>query len=237
MPGGTRYGAVVYLRAFLFFLSAFTAAAQSGGTALDALKLIPKDAAKRLARIEARDGTPAPERWYLIVHEPAEERGVREYVVAGGKVAGSRTLSQFAEVLKPADVFGADVVKVDSAHVAKLAATFAEANGSRLGSLSYELSRDAATGVPAWKATVLDALGDQLGVLVVNAAKATVLSSAGFEKMPAADLIGAPVEAATTAKITEVPRPASVQKKKPAPTPKPNLLKRIFGKNEQPAKP
>ena len=65
----------VYLRAILFFAFVSTAAAQGGGTALDALKLIPKDAAKRLARIEAREGTPAPERWYLLVHDPAEQRG------------------------------------------------------------------------------------------------------------------------------------------------------------------
>ena len=217
----------VYLRAFLFFLSAFTAVAQSDATALGALKLLPKDAAKRLARIEAREGVPVPERWYLLVHDPAEERGVREFVVADGKVAGSRTLSQFAETLKPADVFGADAVKIDSTHVARLASAFAEANGSRLASLNYELSRDTATGVPAWKATVLDAAGDQLGILVIHAAKGTVLSSEGFEKMPAADRIGAPVAAPA------VSRAVTAQKPKPIPTPKPNLLKRIFGNNEK----
>ena len=231
MPRVTRYAACVYPRAFLFFLFASTAAAQSGGTALDALKLIPKDAAKRLARIEARDGAPVPERWYLLVHDPAEERGVREYVVADGKVAGSRTLSQFAEVLKPADVFGSDAVKIDSAHVAKLATAFADANGAKIGTLNYELSRDTATGAPVWKATVLDAAGDQLGIVVVSAAKGTVLSSAGFEKMPAADLLAAP------ATLAETLRQAGGLRKKATPTPKPNLLKRIFGSNEKPAKP
>ena len=221
----------MYLRAFLFFLFVSTTAAQSDGTALDALKLIPKDAAKRLARVEAREGAPVPERWYLLVHDPAEERGVHEYVVAGGKLAGSRTLSQFAEALKPADVFGADAVKIDSAHVAHVASVFAEANGGRIASLNYELSRDATTGVPAWKATALDAAGDQLGIIVISAAKGTVLSSAGFEKMPAADLLAAP------ATLAEASLTSAAQKKKATPTPKPNLLKRIFGSNEKPAKP
>ena len=138
----------MHLRALLLFLFVSTAAAQSDGTALDALKLIPKDAAKRLARIEAHDGSPVPERWHLLVHDPAEERGVREYVVAGGKLAASRTLSQFAEALKPADVFGAGAVKIDSAQVARLAAAFAEANGAKAASLNYELARDATAGVP-----------------------------------------------------------------------------------------
>ena len=72
----------VSTRAFLFFILASTAAVRGEGTALDALKLLPKDAAKRLARIEAREGTPSPERWYLLVHDPAEQRGVREGALA-----------------------------------------------------------------------------------------------------------------------------------------------------------
>jgi hypothetical protein len=213
----------------LIFAVVSIASAQSDGTVLDAIKLLPRDAAKRLARIEAREGAPVPERWYLLVHDPAEERGVREYVVADGKLAGSRTLSQFAEVLKPGDAFGADAVKIDSPHVARLAAAYAEANGGRVASLNYELARDTATGAPVWKATVLDAAGDQLGVLVVTAAKGAVLSSAGFEKMPAADMLPAPAVA------VETPRAASVQRKRatPTPSPKPSLLKRIFGNSEK----
>ena len=218
----------MYLRASLFSLCALTAAAQSESTAISALKLIPKDAAKRLARIEAREGTPTPERWYLLVHDPADERGLREFVVADGKFVTSRTLSQFAEILKPADIVGGDAVKVDSAHVAKLVAAFAIANGTKVGSLNYELARDAESNAPLWKVTVLDAAGDQIGVLAVHATKGTVLSSEGFEKSPAADLLTPPVGAVaadrTAGKKTKA-APAPV----PTATPKPNMLKRIFG--------
>ena len=216
----------VNLRAFLFLLFVSTAAAQGSGTALDALRLLPKDVAKRLARIEAREGTPAPERWYLLVHEPAEERGVREFVVAGGRLVTSRTISQFAETLKPADIVGADAVKIDSAHVAKLAAAFADANGAKVGSLNYELTRDAASNAPVWKVTVLDTAGDQLGILAVNATKGAVLSSEGFEKSPASDLLAPPAGIATAERT-------AAKKTKATPTPKPNLLKRIFGGGEK----
>lgn len=37
---------------------------------------------------------------------------------------------------------------------------------------------------PVWRLTVLDAQGDQLGVLTVNAARGTVLSHDGFDKEP-----------------------------------------------------
>src|SRR6186713_1211708 len=69
-------------------------------TALQAIKLLPKGQAKYLARIEARDGIPAPERWHLLTHDVNEENGLHEYVVAGGKVVASRAISQFAETLK-----------------------------------------------------------------------------------------------------------------------------------------
>lgn len=200
------------LRAFLFFLTAIAACAQGGGSALDALKLIPKDAAKRLARIEAREGAPAPERWYLLVYEPSEERGLREFVVAGGKLVTSRTLSQFAETLKEADIIGADALKVDSMLIAKLAAEFAEANGRKAGLLNYELSRDPFSGAPVWKITVLDTAGDQLGMLTVSATKGAVFAADGFEKIPAGVTILPPSPAAIA------PPPGT--KTKPAPAPK-----------------
>ena len=222
----------VSIRAFLFFILVSTSAVRGEGSALDALNLLPKDAAKRLARIEAREGTPAPERWYLLVHDPVEPRGVREFVVADGKFVTSRTLSQFADELKPSDVIGADAVKVDSSHMAKLAAAFAVANGAKVGSLNYELTRDAASNAPAWKVTVLDPVGDQLGVLAVNATRGAVLSADGFEKSPAAELLAPPASVGSAAA-------AAVKKPKatPTPTPKPNVIKRIFGGGNKTPKP
>ena len=198
-------------RACLLLLFVSTAAVRGDGSALDALKLIPRDAAKRLARIEAREGSPAPERWYLLVHEPTERRGLREFVVADGKLVTSRTLSQFADSLNPADVIGAETVKVDSAQIAKLAAAFADANGTKAGLLNYELARDAVSGVVTWKVTVLDAVGDQLGILAVSATKGTVLGADGFEKLPAGIVIAPPAPPVTAQ------QPAG---KNPKPTPK-----------------
>jgi len=224
---------IVIFRASLFFILVSAAAVRGDGTALDALKLLPKEAAKRLARIEAREGTPSPERWYLLVHDPVEPRGVREFVVADGKFVTSRTLSQFADALKPADVIGADSVKVDSSHLAKLAAAFAEANGAKVGSLNYELTRDAASNLPAWKVTVLDPSGDQLGVLAVNATRGAVVSSDGFEKSPAAELLAPPASVGSAAAVVKKPKATPGA----TPTPKPNVLKRIFGAGNKTPKP
>ena len=177
------------LRPILLFLCAITVAARADNTALAALKLLPKDTAKRLARIEARDGRPQPERWYLLVHDPAVPSGMREIVVTGGKLAASRTLSQFADSLHPADVVGAASVRVDSDAIVRLVASFVVANGARFGALSYELGKDIPTGVPHWRVTVLDPKGVQVGVLVIDASKGTVLTHDGFEKEPAQELL------------------------------------------------
>ena len=79
------------------------AAADPAGSALNAIKQLPRGEAKKIARIEAREGTPYPDRWYIIVNDPKDENGVHEYVVSGGEVVASRNISQFAESVKPTD--------------------------------------------------------------------------------------------------------------------------------------
>ena len=225
---------IVNLRAFLFFLLSASALAQSDGAALAALKLLPRDAAKRLARIEARDGAPAPERWHFLVHDPDADRGVREFVVANGKLVAVRTISQFADSLAATDVFGGDLVKVDSAQIARWAALFTAVNYGRVGTLSYQMAKDPASNVPLWVVTILDPAGDQIGTLTVNASKGVIVSSDGFEKSPAPELLASPVVAtASSRKSRERAAPPT-----PAPTPKPSVLRRIFGSNEEkPEKP
>ena len=242
------------LRVILVASFAFTACAfAQGKSAIAALKLLPKDAAKRLARIEAREGAPWPERWYLLVHDPAAQVGLREYVVADGALTASRTLSQFADELKPADVIGADVVKFDSEAVASLAARFSMANGARLGSVNYELGKYGENDTPAWRATVMNEKGDPLGVLIITAQKGVVERHDGFDNKPveivaekpvvtkpevvkppavkpevAKTPAGDPLKPFLVAKPTPAPPvPKIVQRPTPEPTPRPNALKRF----------
>src|SRR5688500_8454019 len=67
-----------------FTSTAIFAAKDDPSTALGAIKALPRGEWKKIARIEARDGTPTPERWHIIVHDPKDENGLHEYVVAGG---------------------------------------------------------------------------------------------------------------------------------------------------------
>ena len=153
-------------------------AATEPTTAMEAIKLLPKNEAKKIARIEAREGTPAPERWYVIAFDEKSESGVREYAVAGGEIVATRAVSQFAEALKPADVIGGDAVRIDSDRAARLAQQYALANNATVATLNYELKRDGEGAAPLWTVTCLDEAGKELGRVVVTAGKGNVVSLA-----------------------------------------------------------
>jgi hypothetical protein len=165
-------------------LAAHSAAATGSGTALRAMKLLPKAQSRNVARIEARDGTPAPDRWHILVHDKSAENGLREYVVASGEVVASRTISQFAETLSPEDVIGTELLKVDSDEAAKVALEYALANNESIASMSYELKREGAEAAPLWKVTCFNDQGEEVGALVLTAGKGTIISHRGFPLEP-----------------------------------------------------
>ena len=168
----------------VFLSCALSAAGDASATALEALKLLPRGQAKNLARIEAREGTPEPERWHLLVHDKETESGVREYVIAGGEIVASRGISQFAETITAADVMGVELMRIDSVYAAKLLQQYASANELAVSTLSYELRKDGAEAVPLWRVTGYDDAGKEVGTLVLTANKGTVISHPGFDLEP-----------------------------------------------------
>lgn len=178
-----------YFASFLGLLASAgicLAAAEPSASVLNAIKQLPRGEAKKIARIEARDGTPYPERWHILVNDPKDENGIHEYVVAGGEVVASRNVSQFAESLKPTDVFGNSGLKVDSDKLAALAQQFAEANNVLIASLNYVLKKEGAEATPLWNLTCLDEGGKEIGHIVVSAGKGNVISHDGFTAEPGA---------------------------------------------------
>jgi hypothetical protein len=149
-------------------------------TALGALELLPKAQAKKLARIEAHEGTPTPERWHFLVYDKESETGLREFVVAGGEIVASRILSQFAESLTVNDVVGVDGLQFDSDRAAQLVQDYALANNVTPSSINYQLKKDGADAAPVWRVTCLDEAGKELGSLLLSAGKGNVISHDGF---------------------------------------------------------
>jgi hypothetical protein len=185
-------------------------------TALTAVKALPKDVVPQLARIEGRDGMPEPVRWYLLVHDPKAENGLREYVITGGEIVTTRELSQFAEKLTAEDVLGEGEVKIDSDAVAKLAQDFAKANDVKLGPLKYELRKQGAEAAPVWNVTCTDEAQLQLGVLVLTAGKGTLVSHDGFAKKPENTTANSPGGKSKTKSESRSSKPPSKPKATPA---------------------
>ena len=231
----------------LLFAAPLRAETEPANSALAALKLLPRGEAKRLARIEARDGTPVPERWYFIVHDPKSETGVHEYVVAGGEIVASRDVSQFAENLRVEDVVGGDALKVNSDRAAKLAQQYALANDVNVTAMQYELKKDGAAAAPLWRVTCLGEDGKELGRLIISAGKGTVVSHEGFAAEPPPPAPPAPATPNPVEKLRQPAAVAIVPKATPIPvavaipvepvaTPLPKksgLIDRLFGHKER----
>ena len=231
----------------LLFAAPLRAETEPANSALAALKLLPRGEAKRLARIEARDGTPVPERWYFIVHDPKSETGVHEYVVAGGEIVASRDVSQFAENLRVEDVVGGDALKVNSDRAAKLAQQYALANDVNVTAMQYELKKDGAAAAPLWRVTCLGEDGKELGRLIISAGKGTVVSHEGFAAEPPppappapatpnpVEKLRQPAAVAIVPKATPIPVAVAIPVE-PAATPPPKksgLIDRLFGHKER----
>src|ERR1700677_589232 len=207
------------------------------GSAFNALKLIPRGDDRKVARIEAREGTPVPERWYILVNDPKDENGLHEYVIAGGEVVASRNVSQFAEVLKAGDAFGGEPLRIDSDRVANIAREYAAANNVTISSMNYELKKDGTGAALLWNVTCLDEAGKEMGRVYVTANKGTVVSHDGFtaepvgiatEKLKSSSEIAARARAESK-KQPRVARAAQVGPATPEPTKKPDLFQRLGG--------
>jgi hypothetical protein len=181
---------LVFLTAVLCLAgTSLVSARESANTALNAIKQLPRGEYKRIARIEGRDGAPTPERWHIIVHDPKDENGVHEYVVAGGEVVASRTVSQFVEYVKADDILRESMVKVDSDKLGALATEYAAVNNVPVASFNYALKKEGVDAVPLWVVTCFDDQERQVGQLVVSAGKGTVISHDGFTADPSPEVL------------------------------------------------
>ena len=240
------------LLAFTLLLSSWlTVAGAPAVTIQNALKLLPKDQAKNLVRIEAREGDPLPERWYIQVYDANEENGLHEFVISGKEIVASRSLSQFLTGAKVADVVGAKLVKVDSDDLLKVVQQYVEANHLNVTKINYTMLREATNPAPVWKMSCFDESDIKVGELVVNARNANVVSHEGFATVPGALAAkpsatvkpsvppdgqptvkpAVPVRAAVAVKPSASPAAAGA-----SPSPKRPLFQRMFGgkKPDQP---
>jgi hypothetical protein len=220
------------------FASAITAVHAETVPALEAVKLLPKEKAARLAFIEGRDGTPEPDRWYLIVQDETQQNGFREFAVAGSEIVASRSVSQFAETVTPGDVIDPDALKIDSDRVSKLAQEYSRANNVQITTLNYRLQKEGPEAAPVWKVTCMNEAGAKVAELTVTASKGTVVSHEGFAVEPSTRRKSRKPKLSTYAETQVVKSPARAPSPQPPPRREPeptgmdrvgNTLRKFFG--------
>lgn len=158
--------------------------AAEGIHALDALRLLPESSGERVAMITGRDGEPTPERWHFIVYDPAEPSGLHEYVVAKGEVVASRSLSQFAETVAPADVVGSAAIKIDSKEALSTARKYVESSKLTPAAYAFSLRKEPKAEGPLWTVACLDQEGRELAKVKVAANSGKVIEHDGFPVTP-----------------------------------------------------
>jgi hypothetical protein len=224
----------------VLFLAAKTATA---ATALDALRVLLPEQSRNVAMITAREGTPEPDRWHVIVFDPRSETGLREYVIAGGRRVADRPVSQFAERLSAIDVLGPDAIKVDSDKAVKTALQYGMANNKTIAALHFDLRKNPSDGNPVWTVICGDLAGAEVGRVVMSASRGEVLSHPGFTAKPKLETVAerapatpapapAPDQERTDAENAALRKPFVPRKTAtplPLNTPKPPLLRRLFG--------
>ena len=142
-----------------------------------------------------------------------------------------RGVSQFAESLAPDQVLD-DNVRFDSDRAAQLAQQFAQVNAVMLGTIAYQLRKDAASGLPMWRLTCFDKSGKETGSLTLTATKGWVMSNPGFALEPPSVRGEKAKEKNRTTAVaaTPVPRERTVQNvPEPPPVKKPGFIQRLFG--------
>jgi cell division septation protein DedD len=189
-------------------------------TAFDAINLLPPGAAKRVAIIEGREGTPIPERWYLVVYDPAQEHHLTEYVVANGRLVASRPLSQFAQEIAPEDVLRIDGDVMNSDRAFQLVEQFANANNLRVASINYRLRKEGVGSAPLWKITCLDDSESPFAGMTVAANSGTIIETNGFNLPPSAVAAAAanpaPAKSAAPEPATRTTEARAASQKKPS---------------------
>jgi hypothetical protein len=214
------------------------AIAATATTALDALRVLLPEQARNVAMIAAREGTPEPDRWHVIVFDPSSESGLREYVIAGDRRVASRPVSQFIEKLSAADVLGPSAIKIDSDRVAKTALQFGVANNKMITVLHFDLRKGASDGNPVWTVICADPVGAEAGRLLISATKGEVLSHPGFPLEPPLESVAekasatpAPDRGESNSSTRKNSPPMKAATPLPVATPKPPLFRRLFGGN------
>ena len=172
------------LAALLLTVSA--ALAQNVPTAYGAMRAVGTqfghDAVDRVIAISGVNGNPQPEKWNILLADPAAHGGVREVEVTNGRISNQRTASR--------DVAGQGIpvdthkLNLDSSGAYEVASKTADSSHVPFALVNYTLRTDS-RGNPTWVVTLQSQSHRSLGTIYIGANKGTVTRTEGmFQGLP-----------------------------------------------------
>jgi hypothetical protein len=177
------------LAALLLTVSA--ALAQNVPTAYDAMRAVGTqfghDAVDRVIAISGVNGNPQPEKWNILLADPAAHGGVREVEVTNGRISNQRTASR--------DVAGQGIpvdthkLNLDSSGAYEVASKTADSSHVPFALVNYTLRTDS-RGNPTWVVTLQSQSHRSLGTIYIGANKGTVTRTEGmFQGLPPDEVV------------------------------------------------
>ncbi|MBA2623105.1 MAG: hypothetical protein H0U88_05715 [Chthoniobacterales bacterium] len=161
---------------------ASSAFAQERGTAYEALRVIGtqfnRAALSRVISVTGVDGDPQPTRWTVLIADRGAPAGIREFVVAKGRIISNRTPSAVAGSVKGATIKTSQL-NLDSSGAFEVTSHTADKSHQNFDLVSYAL-RTNYRGNPTWIVTIQNQARRPLGTIHINANRGNVTRVEGM---------------------------------------------------------
>jgi hypothetical protein len=147
-------------------------------TAYQALRTVGTQRSKALLgnviEVKGSNGAPQPASWTILLSDPVARGGVREFEIAGGRIAAERT---------PVKTYGGgggavlDFKKLNLDSEGAFTVAEGEARGAKIGFYSADFClRSGDSGAPIWVVELLDKDQHSLGSVRISAETGAVIS-------------------------------------------------------------
>ncbi len=168
---------------FVLLFVASSALAQERGTAYEALRVVGtqfhRAALSRVISVTGSDGDPQPVRWNVLVADRGAPAGMRELVVAKGRIVSNRMPAGSVAGSVQGATIKTSQLNLDSSGAFDVASYTADKSHQNFDLVSYAL-RTNDRGVPTWIVTIQNQSRRPLGTIHINASKGNVTRVEGM---------------------------------------------------------
>lgn len=163
-------------------LTAAFAAPRDGAVA--AMLALPAKYSNGILKVYGDGGNPQPALWNIIARDKDNLGTIRRLTVSGGQLIKDTASFNMGQMFRNDEYFYPQSIIVDSDKAYSIAASYAAANNTRLGSVNYSLVDQGPDVDPMWFLDCRDASGKRIGKLSIIATNGRVVSASGFARSP-----------------------------------------------------